>query len=116
MEFVPFLDLDNLDYYGDIPEIPKNRDGRVEVFPLNNQWEDADLFLDDLDEIDRRCDALLGYGDVDFFNSEKCVKLKAWIDERLQKPIIERYRELLEVLRSFCERAIVLQTGVVIDL
>jgi len=116
MEFVLFLDLNNLDYYGYIPEIPKEPAGRVEIFPLQNQWDDADLFLNDLPEIDERCDALLDYGDVDYFNNEKCVKLKEWIVERLNKPIDSRYKELLEVLKNYCERAIELKTGVVIDL
>ena len=116
MEFVLFLDLNGLDYYGYIPEIPDNPIGRVEIFPLTNQWDDVDLFMNDLHEINEQCDALLDYGDVDFFNYEKCVKLKKWIVERLNKPIDTRYRELLEVLNGYCERAIELKTGVVIDL
>ena len=116
MEFVLFLDLNNLDYYGYIPEIPKDPDGRVEIFPLQNQWDDVELFMNDLPEIDERCDALLDYGDVDYFDCNKCAILREWIVERLNKPIDARYQELLGILKGFCERAIELKTGVVIDL
>lgn len=101
IEFVLFLDLNNIDYYGYIPEIPKDSTGRVEIFPLQNQWDDVELFMDDLSEINERCDALLDYGDVDYFDSKKCVKLREWIVERLNKPIVEKYNELLEILKKF---------------
>ena len=32
MWFVLFLDLNNLEYYGYMPKIPKDREGRVEIY------------------------------------------------------------------------------------
>ena len=109
-----FLDLNNLEYYGYIPEVPDNSEGRIEEFHFING--DEDYLKDDIDEIDSICGALLDIGDVDYFNCEKCAKLKDWVDERLQKPVVPRYREILGVLRDYCQRAIALKTGVVIEL
>lgn len=115
MQFELFLDLSDLDYYGNIPEIPDPLKGRVEIQRFTNDG-DLTLLLNDIDELDGYCDALLDNGDVDFFDASKCAKLKEWIDERLQKPTVPRYREILEVLRDYCRRAVELNTGVVIDL
>lgn len=109
-----FLRLDGLDYYGDIPEEPEDSNGIVEEYPLSSG--DIKMILNDIDSIDDACNALLDYGDVDFFNCEKCAKLKEWIDERLKKTMEPRYRELLNVLNDYCTRAIELNTGVVIEL
>ena len=109
-----FLDLNELNYYGDIPEIPDNPVGRVEEFALS--MEDIELFKGDIDAIDSACNALLDIGDVDYFNAEKCEKLKTWIAERLKKDSPPRYREILEEINGYCERAISLNTGVVIEL
>lgn len=116
MRFVLFLDLSNLKYYGHIPEIPENQNGRVEIYSLENQWEDVDYFADDLMEIDDACDAFIDYGDVDFFNASQCVQLSNWIQKRMQQPIESRYKEMLTILYEYCEKAIKLNTGVVIDL
>ena len=119
MHFELFLTFDGVEFgimgpYVDNPETDK----RVRYYQLENGWDDVDLFDDDhaIDEIANRCDSLISYGDVDYFNAEKCAILKAWIDERLQKPVVPRYREMLEVLRDYCQQAIELNTGVYIDL
>ena len=72
-------------------------------------------FLENIDEIDNKCDAF-DYGDIDYFDAQKCVILMEWIEERLQKSITARYREILEILKDYCNRAIELNTGVVIEL
>lgn len=115
MYFALFLNLEGLNYYGHIPEIPKTTE-KVILYELKNGWDDADLFADDLDEIDDRCNALIDCGDVDYLNSAQCALLEAWIEERLRKQITPRYQELLEVLMSFCHRAVELNTGLLIDL
>ena len=109
-----FLDLNGLKYYGDIPEKPENSYGRVEEHALSS--DDIRMFMEDIDSLNATCNALLDLGDVDFFNAEKCGKLRKWIGERFEKPISARYREILEVLKNYCDRAIDLNTGVVIEL
>jgi len=109
-----FLDLNDLKYYGDIPEKPESSLGRVEEYPLSS--DDIKLFIKDIDSLDAACNDLLDFGDVDYFNAEKCGKLREWIRERLEQPVSARYREILETLMSYCERAIELNTGVVIEL
>ncbi len=109
-----FLHLDGLKYYGDIPEKPENFDGIVEEYPLS--VSDIKMLLNDVDSIDTACDVLLDYGDVDYFNCEKCAKLKEWIDCRLKSTLEPRYREILDVLKEYCSRAIEYNTGVVIEL
>lgn len=109
-----FLCLDGLDYYGDIPEMPEDPNGIVEEYPLSS--DDINMLISDIDSIDSACNALLDYGDVDFFNCEKCKKLNDWIDNKLKDSIEQRYRKILEILKDFCNRAIELNTGVVIEL
>lgn len=109
-----FLRLDGLDYYGDIPEKPDDSNGIVDEYALSSN--DIKMILNDIDSIDDACDVLLDNGDVDFFNCEKCAKLKEWIDNRLKIAMEPRYRKILEVLKDYCIRAIELNTGVVIEL
>ncbi len=113
---VPNHDDLEWDAIGPVCEIPYGSDQVDGYYPLKNGWDDAELFELDIDDIDRICGALLDIGDVAFFNSEQCVKLEAWIEERLDQSILPRYRELLEVLRDYCQRAVKLGTGVYIDL
>ena len=72
--------------------------------------------LEDVDDLDNKCNALLDYGDVDYFDTVKCIKLNDWIKERLTKPIDDKYRQALEVLKSYCEHAIELKTGIMVEL
>ena len=56
------------------------------------------------------------FGDVVYFDTEKCIKLNDWIKERLTEPIDDKYRQALEVLKSYCEHAIELKTGIMVEL
>ena len=114
MHLVLFHSLNNLDYYGYIPKIPKYNLEQVEIFKLFPA--DYELFRDDIDSLDTACDAILDLGDVEYFNAEKCEKLRKWVGGRLEKPVSARYREILETLKVFCDRAIEFDTGVVIEL
>lgn len=109
-----FLNLNGLKYYGNIPEKPENSSGMIEEYALSS--DDIKLFIKDIDSLDVACNALLDLGDVDYFNAEKCRKLIEWIRERFKQPVSARYREILETLMGYCERAIELNTGVVIEL
>ena len=72
MWFVLFLDLNNLEYYGYMPKIPKDREGRVEIYRFDVTREHWDLLLDDfIDPVCNLCEALIDIGDVDFLNADK---------------------------------------------
>ncbi len=108
------LSLEGLDYYGDIPEAPYESGPNVEVYKF--KMEDWPLFRDDfIEPVDKLCDVLLDYGDVDYFNAEKCKLLHGWLTERLEKPIVPRLEELYRKLDEFTLRAIDLNTGVVVE-
>ena len=109
-----FLDLSNLTFYGDIPETPKVQDGQVEEYTLD--FDDVMYFMKDIDSLNSACSSLLDLGDVDFFDAKKCILLKGWITEKLTRNTAPRYREILETLFDYCNRAITLDTGVVIEL
>lgn len=114
MTITLFLDLKNLDYYGDIPELPNNLEGRVETYHLSaeeNEW-----LVDDSMSINEKCNTLLDYGDIDFFDGKKCELLIEWIDKRETENISNNYKELLQNLKEYCQRAIDLKTGIVIEL
>ena len=74
MKFELFLSLKNMHWYGCIP-CPKDGSGsEVEVYQL--QESDSPLLeANFLEPVDALCDALLDYGDIDFFDADKCKKL-----------------------------------------
>jgi len=117
MHFILFLTFEGVSFgiYGPYVENPES-DSRVVYYQLVNTWDDVDLFDDDITDINDACDALLSYGDLEYFDAAKCAKLEKWIEERLHKPLFPRYKEMLEVLKDYCHRAVELNTGVMIDL
>lgn len=116
MWFELFLDLHNLKYYGDIPETPEDREGRVEIFEFDDKIY-APLFDEDfIDEVNNLCDTCLDLTDVDYFDKEKCVKLKSWLVQRLAKELNPLLKPIYEKMLDYSSRAIELETGVVIQL
>ncbi len=121
MKFVLYKSYNNVQFnkFGWPIEIePVESNPSIEYFILENDWDDVDLFFDDgaIDEIAEKCDSLIDYGEDDYFDAGKCRILLEWINERLLKPAAPRYKEMLEVLKDYCQRAIALNTGVYIDL
>ncbi|MCR5149701.1 MAG: hypothetical protein K6B52_00555 [Clostridiales bacterium] len=121
MQFVLFKTLENYEFNKlgwPIGFEPVENNPTIEYYILENLWDDVDLFFDDgaIDEIAERCDSIISYGEDDYFNADKCKTLLRWIEERLLKPAVPRYKEMLEILRDYCRRAIELNTGVYIDL
>lgn len=116
MWFELFLDLQNLKYYGYIPEMPEDRAGRVEIYKFDSKTYRDLINKDFVDSVNAACDSLLDISDVDFFDSEKCVKLKSWLENRLAKDIDPLLFSLYGKLLEFANKAIELNTGVVIQL
>ena len=108
-------DTTGLHYYGYIPCNPEPLDSRVEVFQLEEP--DRELLVNDfIDPINELCDSLLGDGDVDYLNKDKCVKMKGWLVNRFTPQMNPRLKELYLKLLDFSNRAIEKNTGIVIEL
>lgn len=108
MKFELFLTLENMHWYGYIP-CPKDGDlSGVEVYQL----EESDWPLPEanfLEPVDALCDALLDYGDIDFFDVDKCKKLSVWLEDQLAgNGATGRLRVLYEKLDEYARRAITL--------
>lgn len=116
MRFELFLDLHNLKYYGDIPEKPEDRQGRVELFEFDDRVFSELIDKDFIDEVNNLCDTCLDLTDVDYFDKDKCVKLKSWLEQRFTKDLNPLLKPIYEKLLDFSTRAIELETGVVIQL
>lgn len=116
MRFELFLDMHNLKYYGDIPEKPENRQGSVELFEFDRRIYAALMNEDFIDEVNKFCDSCLDLTDVDFFDKDKCVKLKFWLEQRLTRELNPLLKPVYEKLLNYSARAIELGTGVVIQL
>ena len=106
---------DDLEMYDDIPCLPIELDNSIGERFVGEE-SDSWLLLNHLvPGIDKKCPNLLDYGDVDYFDSSKCIILKKWLEENkvTDNP---RLSELYDILYDFVSRAIEMNTGVVIEL
>lgn len=101
-------------YYGDIPEIPNTEDDRFEVFPLS--FDDRDLLMPFVFDINDACKTALDYGDVDFFDNEQCRLLEEFINTIDFDRLNQRQLKLFEVIKNYSKEAQTLKTGIVIEL
>lgn len=101
-------------YYGNIPEIPNTEDDRFEVFTLF--FDDRDLLMPFVFDINDACKTVLDYGDVDFFDSEQCRLLEEFINTINSNCLNQRQLKLFEVIKNYSKEAQTLKTGIVIEL
>ena len=97
--------------------LPSETDDTAEIW--RPSWDAAtiwDQISADVMSLDDSCGALLDIGDVDYLDSVQCERLLPWLRQRLASSIGIELRELYEAMRSACERAVELGTGVVIEL
>ena len=116
MKFELIIKPEKLIMYGNmpcLPEIIKDGCGKRYVGEESDSW----LLLEDfVPAIDKIFDNLLDYGDVDYFDTNKCKMLKEWLDARMKANPTGRLKKLYEVLLEYTLSAIELGTGVVIEL
>ena len=112
------LTLNGVDkYYGDIPEISLYPD-KFEEYQCGDSEKELDWYLDEhfAMPVNKLCNSLLGYGDVDYLDANKCIKLISWLEENINKEsqakVIDIYKKLLE----FAKRAVELKTGIIIEM
>lgn len=105
------------DYYGEISQYTEEGYSKNTEYYQIETDEERDLLLSDfMNPINNLCGTPLDYGDVDWFSAENCVKLKEWLDDRMQQPCDERLRKLYFILHGYASRAIELNTSVVVEL
>ena len=73
---------------------------------------EADGFLA---EMWSRLDALFDWGDCDFFPPEKCLKFKAWLEQRLQRSTSNRLKTVYDTMLDLTDLAIKCDTGISFD-
>lgn len=115
MKFELIKQQESLEMYDDIPCLPLNPNEEIGERYIGEE-SDSWLLLDEfVKKIDSICPNMLDYGDVDYFDRNKCVIIKKWLEENKSNNN-PRLRELFEVLYKFVLQAIELNTGVVIGL
>ena len=116
MQAVLFHDFDLISsYYGKIPGGPYGSDHHSEVYRMLESDRDP-LDEDFTDDVNRVCDTMLGYGDIDFFDTKQCKLLAGWPEARLMRPISPRLATIYRKLDEFARRAVAYGTGMVIEL
>ena len=111
------LTLEGTHYYGYVPcfsSIEKDSQS-IESYELTE--EDEELLDEDfVSPIDKLCNALIDPGEVDYLNAEQCKLMIKWLEQRLNKPVHPRLKEIYHKLIEFANKAIKLNTGIVFDL
>ena len=99
--------------YGPIPAISSDTMEIWRIEESDSRLLD-DYFVDDANEL---VDSLMGAYDIDMLDDEQCDALIPWLAAQIaRKDLPERLTELYIKLREFCERAVTLRTGVIIEL
>lgn len=114
MHIVLIKKLVGFSYYGNIPEIPNKEDDRFEAFPLS--FDDRNLLMPFVFEINKACGTALDFGDVEFFDKEQCRLMEDFINKISFNSLNQRQSQLFGVIKSFSKEAQVLKTGMVIEL
>ena len=109
-------DIKDIEMYGDIPCLPveySEDQGERFIGEETDSW----LMLEDfVSAIDVICPNDLDYGDVDYFDTEKCLILKSWLEGRKKSPMSPRLQIRYQILEQYVDSAIRCGTGVVIEL
>lgn len=73
---------------------------------------DEDNFISDMWT---NFDGMMDWGDYDFFDAEKCRKLVAWTDEKINKTKNPTLLSFYSVLKEYAQLAVNLDTGIGFD-
>jgi len=109
-------DMRGMEMYGDIPCLPvEYSENQGERF--TGEETDTWLLLEDfVPAIDDICPNDLDYGDVDYFDTEKCLILKSWLEARKKSHLSPRLQAIYRILEQYVDSAIRYGAGVVIEL
>ena len=118
-------DIKDIEMYGDIPCLPveySEDQGERFIGEETDSWLMLEDFVSAIDVIcfffflDVICPNDLDYGDVDYFDTEKCLILKSWLEGRKKSPMSPRLQIIYQILEQYVDSAIRCGTGVVIEL
>lgn len=119
MWFVLFKTLEGIPYYGGEPDVPELLpDPRVEKYDFDFGTNLATWrhFKDDfVIPVNGSCGSLLDLGDYDYFDIEKCAKLRSWLEKRLAADVPDSFKPAYEKLLDYASQAIALKTGVLVQ-
>ena len=59
--------------------------------------------------------ALFDWGDCDYFPPERCEKLKAWLEQRLKRPVSNQLKGMYDAMLKLADLAIQCDTGMSFD-
>lgn len=102
-------------YYGKIPEMFNHTNNYEEYILVDENMDDS--YFDDnfIMPINKICTSLIG-GDVEYLNVEQCKKLVPWIEKNINKFTITKGKEIVVKILEYANRAIYLNTGIIIDI
>jgi len=116
MKFEIIRDTRDMEMYGDVPCLPVEYDA-TQGERFIGEEADSWLLLDDfVPQLDGLCQNDLDYGDVDYFDADKCRILKDWLIERKNRILTARLQVLYQILEGYVDEALEIGTGVVIEL
>lgn len=110
------------DTYQGVPEMPFESDANADIYqtivnPIMNVEDDWPLLEGDfVTPIDDYLGLDLDIGSNAFFDVATCEKMVTWLKARLEKDVPSRLLDFYEKLLEYCERAVKLGTGVVVEL
>lgn len=116
MKFELIKKFEGLEMYDDIPCLPIDNltdEGERFIGEETDSWILLNSFIPELDKV---CKNELDYGDVDYFDKDKCVIIKSLLEKQMTKEQDERLNALYSQLYDYVSRAIDIGTGVVIGL
>lgn len=114
MKFQLAKTLEGIKMYGPIFDLGTGGPDKVEEYVIDdvNDW-----FLDNMiDRINDVCGILLDDGDVDFIEAEKCKALIEMLNELTDDFIPKQFKEPINVLIEYAQRAIEYNTGIEIEM
>lgn len=68
-----------------------------------------------LSEMWSKLDALFDWGDCDYFYPEKCIKFRAWLEQRLKYPANNTLKKVYDTMLNMTNLAIEYNTGISFD-
>lgn len=110
------------DTYQGVPEMPVESDESADIYqtiinPIMNVEDDWPMLESDfVTPIDDYLGLDLDIGSNAFFDVAKCEKMVTWLKKRLEGDVPSRMLDFYEKLLEYCERAVKLGTGVVVEL
>ncbi len=115
MQISLFINLDDVRYYGDIPERFGVPSPQIESISYDGRRYWPLISGAFMDAMNAACGTSLDVGDVEYLDEVKCQRLIDWLGSGVsyESPLLQ---EFLNDLKRLCEKALVLHTGVVVEL